>query len=357
MLRSKLRLGFTLIELLVVIAIIAVLVGLLLPAVQKVREAANRMSCSNNLHQISVAAANYDSAFGKLPAGMDARCIGSLARLLPYVEQQAQYQLFMFDEGDAIGNGTFYWNAYNAGPRYDLPNQTNLPKSTGTDTVIRPNPNYVYGCEGNFKVFRCPSAPGPEETVTALVAILYLDPKTDVNLNFPPGLPPGTVPSHVLYPAPGRLLLGRSNYLGVAGEFRHFQPYAPYTGLLHYNSKTTLGRVPDGTSNTLLFGEYSGGWIETPYQVNDGLVGVPSGYTGGHWACGPNFTSFGLDTQPNLNDGNHGWWSFDSLHSGNIVQFAYADGSVRKIIPSIDFPVFVALGGYQDGVVVANQDN
>ncbi len=105
--RGQSRSGFTLVELLVVIAIIGILVGLLLPAVQAAREAARRMSCQNNVKQITLAMHNFESAKKKLPPSQLAprtapafppqdryTMVGHLVFLLPYIEQTAVYNSF-----------------------------------------------------------------------------------------------------------------------------------------------------------------------------------------------------------------------------------------------------------------------
>src|SRR5262245_57362190 len=103
--RRSPKTGFTLIELLVVIAIIAILIGLLLPAVQKVREAAARMSCSNNLKQIGLAVHNYESTNLYLPASMNARGGTADIVLLPYLEQDPRFKIW---EPTQTGAGSFW---------------------------------------------------------------------------------------------------------------------------------------------------------------------------------------------------------------------------------------------------------
>src|SRR5438270_585362 len=120
--------GFTLIELLVVIAIITVLIGLLLAAVQRVREAANRLSCANHLKQLGLACQNYDSTHGQLPPGYlgpipnerefgaDAervQHVGLLAYLLPYVEQENLYRPLQIDFDPGRLGPAWYTNAAN----------------------------------------------------------------------------------------------------------------------------------------------------------------------------------------------------------------------------------------------------
>jgi prepilin-type N-terminal cleavage/methylation domain-containing protein len=135
--------GFTLIELLVVIAIIAILIGLLLPAVQKVRQAANRMSCSNNVKQLGVAVHNYQSTYGKVPQceGLPPTGMGNN----PYTGQP--------DTNPSGTAGTTFF--------YLLPfiEQDNVYKQCNGDSMARPLPNNQGGGATVIKTFLCPSDP------------------------------------------------------------------------------------------------------------------------------------------------------------------------------------------------------
>lgn len=317
--RRTRRVGFTLIELLVVIAIIAILIALLVPAVQKVRSAAARLQCQNNLKNIALAAANYENQNKVLPAGflantqytgpyagyyylngLNGPLIGSLALLLPYVDQGPLYETM---------TTPVYTPTYTSG----IPvNYLTNPPAPGTHPWWWYNSTWT-AAQTTVPVFLCPSAQGMGgnaggSDVACIVSFTigsgasaqyYLDIWAWTGYNF----------------------LGQTNYLGVAGYMGGtLDPIWPYPGVFGDDTAINFSRITaaDGTSNTLLYGEALGG----PNDYSAPIL-IPT------WmGSGPLPTQWGL-TPP----GN--WWTFNSMHTG-IVNFAKCDGSVVAISTSGD---------------------
>lgn len=214
------RWAFTLVELLVVMAIIAVLVALLLPAVQKVREAANRTACQNNLRQLGLAVLNFESAYGKLPTGGEGLVPSTIGTakpvkdydmhsfftyMLPFVEQEKVYRQF---------NLNFYYNDVNNAPQNAAAAKTQIP------------------------VYMCPSAEGVQPDPggygqTSYMPIVYVDIDPATGLRNPTLRVPGTLRIWK-YPGNARLLKdvsdGTSNtiILGEDAPYRNFESVFPY---------------------------------------------------------------------------------------------------------------------------------
>ena len=295
--RPSIRRGFTLIELLVVIAIIAILIGLLLPAVQKVREAAARMSCSNNLKQISLAAHNYESSQGVLPPGFNSTSyVGSMAYLLPYIEQDNIFRQIPSNLLTIPATGGVWW---------------------GSGWAASLN---------KVKAFNCPSD-GIDSVAPAAGTWAYLTAGDGINGASFPG-------------DPGN---GKTNYVSNAGALGGTTDpfWSKFKGPYFVNSKTTIVGISDGTSNTVAFGETLGG-NET--GTRDFV---------GSWMGSGALPTAWTTISPAQ------WYSFGSKHTG-IVQFGWCDGSVRsvrKIGPLTDFYSdrwyqFVYSTGAIDGNVV-----
>jgi prepilin-type N-terminal cleavage/methylation domain-containing protein/prepilin-type processing-associated H-X9-DG protein len=304
------RRAFTLIELLVVIAIIAVLLGLLLPAVQKVREAAARVKCQNNLKQIALATHNYHDAYQKLPyAVLDRQSgelldsfVSGLIQILPYLEQ------------DAVAKR---WDPKK--PRNDSSTEAILGYSNASlQKMLIP----TYVCP----TMNPPSGPLAEDR--GYCSYLFASGTPDVQ-NFHYATTPGA-------PEPA--------FDGAIVPLKN--PQKPANQGSPNTQRTNLASIADGTSNTFLAGE-------TDFKPQ----GVPSTSYGGVWAYGYIGYNWGTTFHLFNKHTNTGavYGAFRSEHPGG-GHFALADGSVRFLREGIDAATYHALGTRAGGEVVRGLD-
>jgi prepilin-type N-terminal cleavage/methylation domain-containing protein/prepilin-type processing-associated H-X9-DG protein len=337
------RCGFTLIELLVVIAIIAVLIGLLIPAVQKVRVAAQRTACANNLKQIGLAVHNYHSASEVLPPDRIANdWITWAVLLMPYLELNNEYVL---------------WDLTR---RY-----AEQPATAGSAA----DP-----CPRDFSVFFCPARRGPG----ALSATYTKAAGNGVNL---PTVRPGGLSDYASVAGiannDGALRIGipTGTYNGTAitGNTA-FNNSGPGARVLTFASQTRFASITDGTSQTLLIGEKYvrprsfEGKNEDRSVYDSGNANNFRRFIGKDPAASPP-AAYPLIGDPTLNDPNPATgaaWpriepssglpldenaSFGGRHTG-VCMFVFCDGSVHALPVTLSTDVLTHLGLPADGVPV-----